>query len=150
MASKFGQLASQWSWMPLGLTAWLFTPVRTVRVHIPDGGFSDGYTHYRGFPFLAASDAPVFSLSTDVYILPLIANWTFVGVLSWTLVYLWRKRAFLRYRQLDWVCGAPVYAFGAGALYVTIVWLYFMDTFFHWWIDRSGWESVEGFVLPLP
>jgi hypothetical protein len=148
--SRFGEAASKLAWFPLALVLWLFTPVRKVRVQVPGAGFGDDHTYYRGFPFLAQSDAPMFSLATDNYIFPLAANLAFFTVLACLLAWAWRRRPFLQYRELDWIVGLPTYILGAFCLFVTAMWIFVADTFFFWWIDKSGWRSVEGFVLPFP
>lgn len=151
---SFRTLLGRWSWFPLALVLWYFTPVRIVRVSVPEGGFSDGYTTYRGFPFLAVSDAPVISLATDIYFLPLLANWVFFGVVAWLIVKAWTRRTVWRHRDVDLITtvlvGLPVYVVGTGLLAFTFFWIFLFDSFWFLAIDKSGWTSVEGFVLPFP
>lgn len=144
--TKIGRAASHVTWIPLGLTLYLFTPDREVNVQIVDGD----RTNYYGFPLLDQSDALFGSTAPDVYLVPFAVNLSFFFALAWLLIAAWRRRPFLQHQELDWIVGLPVFLLGAISLVLVAIATLLLDTFFYWWIDKSVWQATEGFVLSFP
>lgn len=132
------------AWAPLGLLLMLLTPHRSVEVDIIDGRSIT----YVGFPFLATSDSQLSPVPTIYYTAPLIANLMFFCAIAWIIVGAWRRRPVLQHQAFDWVVGLPVYLLSLAYVLMQTLWWVAGELHFYWWIDRSDWEAVGGFVFP--
>ncbi len=145
---RFGALASAWAWVPLAIGLFAFTPVRSVFV-LGSGEPGSSFTQYEGFPLLWLSDAPHVGMYREAYTAPFVANLVFFALVAWAIARLWRARRFFRHRALDWLLGLPTYLLGFFSTFILVV-TALSDWTWVWWIDKSDWLRVDGFILPIP